>query len=95
MNEQISTRCGSIVSSQFGVIGEIDFSDVEVFSLPSGMGFLVKNDGESAVELEVRLEKMAADEFMKTNFAVGWNPEIVKEIKTPSSTTGLDLKYGY
>ena len=95
MNEQQSTRCGAIVSTQFAVMGEISFTGDSSFSLDNGAGFLIKNDGEASVELEVRLEKMPADEFVETNFAVGWNPEIVKEIKKPSSTTGLDIKYGY
>lgn len=76
-------------SDQIGYMGTIDLS--EDFSIERKY-FLVKNDGEENVKLEVRLANMT--EFVETIFAPGWNPELVSEIKKDTSIT-YDLKYGY
>lgn len=55
--------------------------------------FNVKNDGETALNLEVNLWGMTPGTFISTRFEVGWNPEIVREIKATAQV--CDLKYGY
>lgn len=86
------TRGGESVSPQIGNMGAVAFSDTENFSLP-GIPFNIKNDGETAVTIEVNLWGMTPGEFVATRFETGWNPEIIREIKYTSQT--LSLKWGY
>lgn len=55
-------------------------------------GFLIKNDSDEPVELEVNLLGMDEGVYITTSFSPGWNPEIVREIK---SGTVTDIKVGY
>jgi len=88
------TRSGDMVSAQIGKMGSISNLNNANFSLSDGQPFNIKNDGTQYVELQVRLNGMAEGEFVTTKFEVGWNPEIVKEVKQ-TSLTSLNLKYGY
>ena len=90
----MDTRSGEMVSMQIGKMGLITNLANANFSLSDGQSFNVKNDGNTYVDLEVRLAGMNAGEFVSTRFDVGWNPEIVKEVKK-TSLAGLKLKYGY
>jgi hypothetical protein len=83
-----------MVSAQIGKMGSISNLNNANFSLSDGQPFNIKNDGTQYVELQVRLNGMAEGEFVTTKFEVGWNPEIVKEVKQ-TSLTSLNLKYGY
>lgn len=77
--------------SRMGVINNLQNAD---FELRDGQPFFIKNDGYKDVELQVRLIGMAVGEFINTTFAVGWNREVVKEIRqTPLSY--LNIKWGY
>ncbi len=88
-----TTRGGEAVSAQIGVIGVI--ADLETQNFRSeNTPFNVKNDGDAAVSLEVNLWGMAPGEFVETRFEVGWNPEIVREIRQ-NETPGLNLKFGF
>lgn len=75
-------------SPQIGTMGEIDLTND--FSI-SRKYFLVKNDGEDDVTLEVKLAN--TDEWIETTFYVGWNVELVKAVKAKTGT--YNLKYGY
>lgn len=88
------TRSGEMVSAQIGKMGSISNLNNANFSLSDGQPFNIKNDSAQYVELQVRLNGMAEGEFVTTKFEVGWNPEIVKEVKQ-TSLTGINLKYGY
>ena len=89
-----TTRSGCQVSEQIGKMGAINTLQNGKFSLPDGQIFNIKNDGDEAVQLEVQLAGMDDNEFITTTFEVGWNPEIVKAIKS-ESVENLDLKWGY
>ena len=86
------TRSGQMVSAQIGKMGIIDSSGGD-FCLPDGQFFNIKNDSGDVVPLEVSLAGMGDTDFIETIFDVGWNPEIIKSIKS-TSITG-DLKWGY
>lgn len=88
-----TTRGGEVVSPQIGKIGVIENLNNISFLLAE-VPFNVKNDGETAVELEVNLWGMEPGDFIKTRFETGWNPEIVREIKQ-TSLANLNLKWGY
>ncbi len=83
----MQNRNGDMVSAQVSVIGRVEFTDNKNFKKDTP--FCVKNDGESAVVLEVNLWGMPDNEFVATRFDTGWNPEIVREIKSTSQTTSL------
>lgn len=76
-------RQGDTVSAQISEMGAITFQDGQPFDL--GRPFNVKNDGEAAVFLEVNLWGMEPEQYVTTRFDVGWNPEIVRSIKTTSA----------
>lgn len=86
-----TTRGGEVVSPQIGNIGVIDLinGNFKIEEIP----FNVKNDGETAVVLEVNLWGMKPGEFVSTRFETGWNPEIVREIKQTS--INATLLWGY
>lgn len=86
-----TTRGGEAVSPQIGKMGVISLS-AKNFKL-EGVPFNIKNDGETAVTLEVNLYGDEPGNFIATRFEVGWNPEIIREIKQTSQT--IDLKWGY
>lgn len=54
----------------------------------TGTPFLIKNDGDSAVTLEVKYAN--GTDWVSTVFQVGWNPDMVKAIKT-NATAGITL----
>lgn len=87
-----TTRGGEAVSPQIGRIGAVTGLSTGNFKI-EGIPFNVKNDGEAAVVLEVNLWGMEPGEFVATRFEVGWNPEIVREIKQTS--INATLIWGY
>lgn len=87
----MTTRSGEMASAQIGVIGEI--TGLSEGNFRKEVGFNIKNDGESAVILELNLWGMKPGEFVKTRIDTGWNPEIVREIRQTSQV--LNLKFGY
>lgn len=89
-----TTRSGEGVSAQIGKMGTITWLANGDFSLADGKCFNIKNDGNSAVMLEVQLAGMSENETVTTLFEVGWNPEIVKAVKQ-TSLSSLNLKWGY
>lgn len=82
----MTNRNGDKVSAQVSVIGPVNFDGG---SFRKDTPFCVKNDGEAAVVLEVNLWGMPEGEFIATRFETGWNPEIVREIKSTSQKTAL------
>lgn len=82
-----------MVSAQVGIMGTVTDLDTKDFSLADGQPFNIKNDGIAPVELEVQLARMPDGETVTTKFDCGWNPEIVKVIKTTSLSN--NLKFGY
>lgn len=86
----IENRSRDYISAQISVMGEID-ATTDDFRMDDG--FLIKNDGDSPVVLEVSLLSMPDDVFVETVFEPGWNPEIVRIVKQNNSN--MDLKYGY
>lgn len=88
-----TTRMGAATSVQISKMGEVTNLDTENFSV-DGVPFNVKNDGEDAVTLEVNLWDMEPGTYIATRFDLGWNPEIVREIKKNTTETALFLKWG-
>ena len=88
------TRSGEMISAQIGKMGAIVGLQESDFSLPDGQCFNVKNDSTQPIALQVQLAGMPDGEFIETIFEVGWNPEIVKEVKQ-TSLSNINLKYGY
>lgn len=84
-------RNGDVVSAQVSVMGAIEFEDSENFKKDTP--FCIKNDGETAVTLEVNLWGMPQGQFVTTRFETGWNPEIIREVKYTSQE--LSLLWGY
>lgn len=89
-----TTRAGEVVSAQISKMGAVTGLDTDNFSIPT-IPFNLKNDGDDVVELEVNLWDMEIGEFVKTVFDVGWNPEIIREIKTNADAADMNLKWGY
>ncbi len=87
----MQNRNGDAVSAQISVAGAVQFTGTDNFK--KDQPFCLKNDGETAVILEVNLWGMEPGEFVQTRFEVGWNPEIVREIKYTSQN--LALIWGY
>lgn len=87
-----TTRGGEVVSAQIGKIEAVTGLDSGNFKMED-TPFNIKNDGEAAVELEVNLWGMEPGVFVKTRFEVGWNPEIIREIKQTS--INATLIWGY
>ena len=87
-----TTRGGEVISPQIGNIGVINLNNGNFKK--EDIPFNIKNDGATAVLLEVNLWGMEPGEFVSTQIDTGWNPEIVREIRQ-SSLSGLDLKWGY
>ena len=84
----MQNRNGDLVSAQISVIGNVEFPNGENFK--KDVPFCVKNDGETAVFLEVKLWGMPEDaDFIQTRFETGWTPEIVREIKVTNQTNAL------
>lgn len=86
----MQNRNGDLVSAQISVAGTVDFSGG---NFRKDTPFCLKNDGETAVVLEVNLWEMPEGEFISTRFETGWNPEIIREIKKTSSATALVWGY--
>lgn len=90
------TRSGEMVSPQIAKMGTITDLTTENFKLPDGNCFQVKNDGFAPVTLQVKLAAMSDDDdFITTVFQIGWNPEIVREIKADVSINNVSLLWGY
>ncbi len=90
-----NTRSGEMVSPQIAVMGTITDLATSNFSLSDGNSFQIKNDSYDVITLNVRLSGMADGEFVATNFGLGWNPEIVREIKSDANLSNYSLKWGY
>ena len=80
----------SLQPSNFGPVTDLDTAD---FALPGNQQFNIKNDGTETVTLEVIPADVATETFVSTKFAVGWNEEIVRKIKTNAAS--LTLLWGY
>jgi hypothetical protein len=81
----MENRNGQMVSAQVSMFGPIPDLTESNFKL---------DEGSAAVKLEVIPAGAKDDNFAEITFDVGWNPEIVKEIKA-SSLAMLNLKFGY
>lgn len=81
----MENRNGQMVSAQVSMFGPIPDLTESNFKL---------DEGSAAVKLEVIPAGGKDDNFVEITFDVGWNPEIVKEIKA-SSLAMLNLKFGY
>lgn len=84
---KIETRSNVTTSIQVAYMGEVSSTPFKL-----DLGFCIKNDDEEPVELEVNLIGMPEGEYITTSFAPGWNPEIVREIKSGDVSA---IKYGY
>lgn len=86
---------GSGMGLQISVMKEADATSAN-FDWKDGEGqqmpFLVKNDGPDEIELEVRM--WDGDSFVRTVFACGWNPELIREIKADAGLLSADIKAG-
>ena len=87
-----TTRGGATVSAQIGTIGPIEGLSTGNFKMED-TPFNIKNDGETAVVLEVNLWGMEPGKFVATRFEIGWNTEIVREITQTSINATLVLVY--
>lgn len=87
----MDTRSGEMVSPQIGKMGTIDIASGD-FALGNGQAFNIKNDGDLAITLRVKLAGM--NDFVATRFEVGWNPEIVKAVAQDAAAS-VNLKWGY
>ena len=85
-----------MVSPQVAKFGDIDISELATkhFKLPDGNSFVIKNEGLAAVTLEVLPALSETGDFVSCVFDVGWNPELVREIKA-ASLTNVSIKWGY
>lgn len=83
-----------MVSAQISKMGAVTGLDTGNFSIPT-VPFNLKNDGDDVVELEVNLWDMKPGEYVKTIFEVGWNCEIVREIRQDANAADFNLKWGY
>lgn len=91
----MENRTGEMCSPQIARMGSISNLGTKDFQMPDGTAFNIKNDGESAVVLEVQLAGMDDDDTITTLFEVGWNPEIVKRVvKSTSLPNTVNLKWG-
>lgn len=88
-----NNRNGDVASLQISVIGQI--TNISTKDFTQGSPFNVKNDSEDSIALEVNLWGMEEDEFVSTNFEPGWNPEIVRSIRSNTNAANFDLKWGY
>lgn len=87
------TRSGTGTSLQvprFGAVTDLATAD---FALPGNQQFNIKNEGTEDVTLEVIPADEESETFVSTKFAVGWNEEIVRKIKTNAAS--MTLKWGY
>ena len=86
----MQNRNGDQVSAQISVAGKVVFSGG---NFRKDTPFCLKNDGDTAVTLEVNLWGMPEGEFISTRFETGWNPEIIREVKATSLTNALVWGY--
>jgi hypothetical protein len=94
MSNKIETPDSVEVIPQFPYFGDIADLDTDNFSI-GGKAFMIKNENDAEVELEVMPAR--GDAFVSTKFYQGWNLELVKEVKKNTVlTTELDnLKWGH
>ncbi len=92
----METRSGEMVSPQVAKFGDIDISELATnnFKLPDGNSFVIKNEGSAIVTLEVIPAASETGEFVSCAFDVGWNPELIREIKA-ASLSNVHIKWGY
>ena len=88
-NGQITTRGGEATSLQITHLEDIHPSDD---AIEPGFPFLVKVRGDAVSEIYVL--PIGQDEYVQTALSSGWNVEILKGIKYPSSITSA-LQIGY
>lgn len=87
-------RSGVMMSEQVAMFDTITDLGTADFTLPEGMAFLIKNEGTTDVTLEVIPAASELETYQPVKFSPGWNPELVRAIKTNESTLPT-LKYGY
>ena len=80
----------SLQVSRFGAVTNLATAD---FALSGNQQFNIKNEGTEEVTLEVIPADVETETFVSTKFAVGWNEEIVRKIKT--NVASMTLKWGY
>jgi hypothetical protein len=90
----MNSRSGEMVSPQVAKMGTISIASGN-FKLENGQSFLIKNDGDSPVFLNVKLAAMDDnDDYVTTRIDCGWNPELIKEVAQDASLN-VNLKWGY
>jgi hypothetical protein len=89
---KLLTAAGAATTLQIATMGTIANLAVADFALAGSALFMLKNDGPAQVELQVKLANSA--DWITTKFDPGWNPEILKAVKTNASAD-INLKYGY
>lgn len=87
------TRSKQSVSAQIGAMGVVENLNTANFN--PAVPFNLKNDGDTAITLQVNLYGMEPGQYITTRFETGWNPEIIREIKKDGSLNSYNLKYGY
>lgn len=87
----VDTRLKVDTSLQVSQMGEIIGTRFSIKENKDKV-FLIKNDGEEAIALSVRLASMPGDKFVTTVFDLGWNPELVAEVK--DIPADANLKWG-
>jgi len=87
---QIVNPDGEIVRLQVSNFGILDISESD-FSFENNRPFLLKNDNNASVTLEVM--PAGGDEYIETVFGIGWNPEVIISVK--AKALGGSLLWGY
>ena len=87
----METRTGQKTSSQITKMGAvINLSTADFELTGNDKTFLVKNDATDPVTLAI--VPALSDTVVTTVFQPGWNPELIRKIKTTATT--LNLKWG-
>lgn len=89
---KLLTAAGAATTLQIATMETITNLANTDFALPGNALFMLKNDGPAQIELQVKLANSL--DWITTKFDPGWNPEILKSVKTNASAD-INLKYGY
>jgi hypothetical protein len=87
----MATRSNVETSLQIGRMGSLNVSEGDFYLEKKSDFFLLKNEGEEPVVLDVILAKN--DHVISVMFYPGWNPELVKVVKQ-TSTDVSNIKWG-
>ena len=87
---QIINPDGNVVRLQVSNFGILDISESD-FSFENDRPFLLKNDNNASIALEVM--PAGGDQYVETVFGVGWNPEVIISVK--AKALGGSLLWGY